>query len=636
MPRLGKGYSPRLRFSVCACPHAVNNPESSIPANPEAERILRETFGYQSFRGRQAEIVAAVAAGNDAFVLMPTGGGKSLCYQIPALLRPGLAVVVSPLIALMADQVTALRQLGVAAAVLNSSLSAEDQAAIERDMQAGSLDLVYIAPERLMQPRTLSLLGECELALFAIDEAHCVSQWGHDFRPEYMQLSGLAEGFPNIPRIALTATADPRTREEIRQRLSLQRAAGFVHSFDRPNILYRVAERGNAKQQLLRFLRDEHPDQAGIVYCLSRRKTDDIAAWLREQGIDALAYHAGLDRELRTTHQARFQRGEAVVMVATVAFGMGIDKPDVRFVVHLDLPASIEAYYQETGRGGRDGEPADAWMLYGLQDVVQRRRMIEEGDAPEARKRVERHKLDAMLSYCELTSCRRQHLLAYFGENRDQPCGNCDTCLNPPQTWDATDTARKALSAVYRTGQRFGTGYVIDHLRGQADERAERQGHTRLSTFGVGDDLGVKEWRAVLRQLVALGYLTMDIDGYGGLRLGDNCRALLKGETRLQLRQLRTEDRPARRAAGSAAEDLDAADRRLWDRLRDLRKRLSEAQEVPPYVIFHDRTLLAMVTHKPTTEQALLAIDGVGQKKLESYGGDFLAEMIEGLAEVAD
>ncbi|MES1945102.1 ATP-dependent DNA helicase RecQ [Salinisphaera sp. PC39] len=591
------------------------------------ESVLRDTFGYEQFRGEQAAVIDTVAGGGDAVVLMPTGGGKSLCYQIPALLRPGIGVVVSPLIALMADQVAALRQLGIRAAYLNSSLPPAEQAAVEAAMRDGDLDMIYVAPERLLQPRTLALLEECRLALFAIDEAHCVSQWGHDFRPEYLQLAVLAERFPGVPRVALTATADPPTQREIRERLGLEAARLFRHSFDRPNIRYRVAERGQARQQLQRFIADEHRGEAGIVYCLSRRKVEQTAEWLSAQGLTALPYHAGLPHEVREAHQQRFLREEGVIIVATVAFGMGIDKPDVRFVAHLDLPASLEGYYQETGRAGRDGLPADAWMLYGLSDVVQRRRMIEDSGAGEDRKRVERHKLDAMLAYCELSSCRRRHLLGYFGEDYPADCGNCDTCLSPPDTWDATEAARKALSAVFRTGQRFGAQYLVDHLRGKADERAERFGHTRLSTFGVGEDIPAAEWRVILRQLVARGFLTVDLDGYGGLRLGDGCRPLLRGETTLSLRRARAVERAPRRRAGSADAELDPADRPLWEALRDLRKRLADEQGVPPYVIFHDRTLRAMVEHKPRDEAAFLAVDGVGRKKLEAYGESFLSEI---------
>ncbi|HET7307246.1 MAG TPA: DNA helicase RecQ [Gammaproteobacteria bacterium] len=589
------------------------------------ESVLKTTFGFDAFRGRQADIVDAVVHGRDALVLMPTGGGKSLCYQIPALLRPGIGVVVSPLIALMADQVSALRQAGVAAAFLNSSLTAAEQRAIEQQMRAGTLDLVYIAPERLMQPRSLDLLDDCGIALFAIDEAHCVSQWGHDFRPEYMELAALAERFPDVPRIALTATADPATRREIVERLQLGGAGQFIHSFDRPNIRYRVAERGGGKAQLLRFIRGEHDCDAGIVYCLSRNKVDQTAAWLAEEGFTALPYHAGLDHATRDAHQRRFVREDGVIIVATVAFGMGIDKPDVRFVAHLDLPASIEAYYQETGRAGRDGLHADAWMLYGLSDVVQRRRMIEQSDSPEARKRVERNKLDAMLAYCELSGCRRTHLLRYFGEQPDGDCHNCDTCLTPPETWDATESARKLLSAVYRTGQRFGAQYLVGHLRGDADERAQRFGHTNLSTFGIGEDLAARQWRSVIRQLTARGYLEADIEGYGGLRLGERARPLLRGEETLHLRRDRKpEKQKSTRSAPRGPIDIAPEDEGLWEALRTLRRELADQQSVPGFVIFHDTTLREMVAHRPASDDEFLALTGVGQKKLEAYGADFM------------
>src|SRR5699024_10585543 len=591
--------------------------------SPGSRSILESVFGYASFRGRQAEIIDTLCAGGDALVLMPTGGGKSLCYQIPALVRDGVTVVVSPLIALMADQVAALRQLGVAAAYLNSTLAGDEQAAIERVMRDGDLDIVYIAPERLLQPRTLALLDDCQLALFAIDEAHCVSQWGHDFRPEYMQLSILPARFPGVPRIALTATADPATQREIAERLQLRQAAKFLHSFDRPNIRYRVAERARARQQLLAFIRDEHADEAGIVYCLSRRKVEETAAWLGEQGLVALPYHAGLAAEVRATNQARFLREDGVIIVATVAFGMGIDKPDVRFVAHLDLPSSIEAYYQETGRAGRDGEPADAWMLYGLGDTVQRRRMIEDGQAPEARKRVERRKLDAMLAYCELATCRRVHLLGYFGEMRDTACGNCDTCLNPPTTWDATRAARMALSAVYRTGQRFGAGYIVDHLCGVSSQRSRHLRHEQLSTFGIGDELTDKQWRSVVRQLIAMGFLKVDVAGYGGLRLSADSRPLLRGEQPLCLRV----DRKHRRQRARTGQDIPpigVEDVALWEALRALRMRLAKEQDVPPYVIFHDSTLREMLQRQPLDNQAMAAVPGVGGKKLVAYGDEFI------------
>ncbi|HET6655289.1 MAG TPA: DNA helicase RecQ [Gammaproteobacteria bacterium] len=594
------------------------------------ESVLKTTFGFDAFRGRQADIVNAVVHGDDALVLMPTGGGKSLCYQIPALLRPGVGVVISPLIALMADQVAALKQFGVAAAFLNSSLNAAEQRAIEQQMRDGTLDLVYIAPERLMQPRCLELLERCETALFAIDEAHCVSQWGHDFRPEYMELAALAARFPDVPRLALTATADPATRAEIAERLQLGAAQQFVHSFDRPNIRYRVAERGGGKAQLLRFIRDEHADDAGIVYCLSRKKVEQTAAWLCDEGFTALAYHAGLDHATRDAHQRRFLRDDGVIIVATVAFGMGIDKPDVRFVAHLDLPASIEAYYQETGRAGRDGLPADAWMLYGLGDVVQRRRMIEQGESAEARKRVERAKLDAMLAYCELSTCRRIHLLRYFGEHPEADCHNCDTCLAPPETWDATDAARKLLSAVYRTGQRFGAQYLVGHLRGDADERAERFGHTKLSTFGIGEEMKPKQWRSVIRQLTARGYLEADVEGYGGLQLGERARPLLRGEETLHLRRDRKpEKQKPSRSAAKAHIDIAPGDEGLWEALRTVRRELADQQGVPGFVIFHDTTLREMVASRPATDDEFLALSGVGQKKLEAYGADFMKAIAE-------
>ncbi len=586
------------------------------------ESILRATFGFDAFRGQQRTIIETLTCGTDALVLMPTGGGKSLCYQIPALLRPGCGVVVSPLIALMTDQVAALRQAGVAAAYLNSSLGAAEQRAVEQQMLAGMLDLVYIAPERLLQPRCLDLLGRCKIALFAIDEAHCVSQWGHDFRPEYLQLAVLAERFSDTPRIALTATADEPTRREIVERLRLHESRQFIHSFDRPNICYRVAERSDSRAQLLRFITEEHANEAGIVYCLSRNKVEHTAAWLDRQGIAALPYHAGLDHAARSAHQRRFAREDDLVVVATVAFGMGIDKPDVRFVAHLDLPASIESYYQETGRAGRDGRPAHAWMLYGLADVVQRRRMIEQSESSEARKRIERHKLDAMLAYCEISSCRRVHLLRYFGEQPQSDCGNCDTCRAPPETWDATEAARKLLSAVYRTGQCFGAQYLIAHLRGERDARAVRFGHARLSTFGIGADFSRRQWGSLIRQLVAYGYLDVDLAGYGALRLDRRARPLLRGEQVLHLRSVRKARRSSKRSAHRAG--LAAADAPLWEALRALRKQFAAEQGVPGYVIFPDTTLLEMVARRPASDAEFLALSGVGQKKLAAYGVPFM------------
>ena len=590
--------------------------------------ILQSVFGYASFRGPQQAIVEHVTAGGDALVLMPTGGGKSLCYQIPSLLRQGTGIVVSPLIALMQDQVDALREAGVAAAYLNSSLDAQAQRDVERQLLAGELNLLYVAPERLLTGRFLELLERTEVALFAIDEAHCVSQWGHDFRPEYRELTILHQRFAQVPRIALTATADPRTRDEIVERLALQDAQQFVSSFDRPNIRYAIAQRHNARSQLLTFL-DGHRGDAGIVYCLSRRKVDETAAWLSEGGIEALPYHAGLDAATRAANQQRFLREDGIVMVATVAFGMGIDKPDVRFVAHLDLPRSMEGYYQETGRGGRDGLPADAWMVYGLSDVVTMSQMIAQSESGDDRKRVERAKLDFLLSYAEATQCRRELLLAAFGETFPGPCGNCDNCLEPPKTWDATVPAQKALSAVYRSGQRFGSGHVIDILRGIDGERMNQLGHDRLTTFGIGADMDEKQWRSVFRQLLAAGLLATDPEGFGTLRLTTASREVLVGERKIHMRE---ETRPARRASRrrdsqlitGASLGIEAYEQSLWDALRALRSKLAKQHGVPAYVIFHDATLLAMLRAMPENEGDLAEVSGVGEAKLKRYGRDFL------------
>ncbi|HYC01656.1 MAG TPA: DNA helicase RecQ, partial [Azospirillaceae bacterium] len=509
---------------------------------PMALDILKNVFGYSAFRGQQQEIVEHVIRGGDALVLMPTGGGKSLCYQIPALARPGVAIVVSPLIALMRDQVDALRQVGVKAAYLNSSLEWREAQEVERACERGELDLLYVAPERLVTPRFLELLERSRLSLIAIDEAHCVSQWGHDFRPEYLQLSILHERFPLVPRIALTATADAQTRADMVSRLALSEARQFVSSFDRPNITYRIVPKDSERKQLLEFIRRHHPEDAGIVYCMSRAKVEDVANWLAEQGLDALPYHAGLPVEVRQGNQDRFIKGEGVVMVATIAFGMGIDKPNVRFVAHLDVPRSLEAYYQETGRAGRDGLPADAILFYGMADVVQLRQMMDQSEASATYKRTERQKLDALLGFCETPRCRRQVLLTYFGEEGHAPCGNCDTCFEPVETYDGTLPAQKALSAVYRTGQRFGVGHLVDVLRGLATEKVTKFHHDKLKTFGVGSDLSKGEWSGVFRQLVAFGYLTADPEGHGGLILTDQARPVLKGEETVRLRKERTSD----------------------------------------------------------------------------------------------
>ena len=587
--------------------------------------LLKTVFGYPVFRGAQREIVDHVVAGGDALVLMPTGGGKSLCYQLPALLRDGTALVISPLIALMQDQVAALRQLGVRAAFLNSTLDAREAAAVERALREGALDLLYVAPERLVMPRMLDLLEQSRIALFAIDEAHCVSQWGHDFRPEYLQLSLLHERFPAVPRIALTATADMQTRVEIRHRLELGDARVFVSSFDRQNIRYTIVDKQDARQQLLRFIRETHAGDAGIVYCLSRKKVDETAAWLKAQDVPALPYHAGMDAATRADHQARFQREEGVVMVATIAFGMGIDKPDVRFVAHLDLPKSIEGYYQETGRAGRDGAPADAWMTYGLGDVVQQRRMIDQSEGSEEHRRVSFAKLEALLGLCETAGCRRVRLLDYFGE-ASEPCGNCDTCLEPPQTWDATDAARKALSCIFRTGQRFGSRHLIDVLRGHATERVGQWRHQDLSVFGIGADIDEAAWRDVFRQLVTLGFVRPDHEAFGALRLTESSRAVLKGEQRIDMRRMaprKGKSATVRRKAAAAG--LTAADASLLERLRAWRSEQARTQSIPAYVIFHDATLSAIASAHPRDIDDLATIHGIGAKKLERYGSELMA-----------
>jgi ATP-dependent DNA helicase RecQ len=590
-----------------------------------ALQILRSVYGYDAFRGEQEAIIAHVAGGGDALVLMPTGGGKSLCYQIPAMLRPGVGLIVSPLIALMQDQVDALLQLGARAAFLNSSQQPQQAREVEQRFQRGELDLLYVAPERLMTERFLGLLQRAPVALFAIDEAHCVSQWGHDFRPEYLQLAALHERFPQVPRLALTATADGPTRRDIIERLGLTQARVFASGFDRPNIRYRVLAKHSGRQQLIEFLEAEHRGDAGIVYCLSRRKAEETAQWLAERGWSALPYHAGLDATVRRRHQERFLREEGLVMVATVAFGMGIDKPDVRFVAHLDLPKSIEAYYQETGRAGRDGLPANAWLAYGLGDAVSLRQMLATSEAPEAQKRIEQQKLDALLGYCETTACRRQVLVNYFGDAHAGGCGNCDTCLEPVASWDGTEAARKALSCVYRTGQRFGASHLVDVLLGKATERVQSFGHDHVSTFGIGTELGPDQWRSVYRQLVAAGLLQVDIEGHGGLRLTERSRPVLRGAGGIRFRV-----DPVRKKARSAergqrlARPAEAGDQALFEALRERRRRLAEEQGVPPYVIFHDRTLLELVEQRPASLAEMAGISGIGQAKLERYGARFL------------
>jgi len=589
----------------------------------DALDILKNTFGYHEFRHHQAEIVDTLVDGRDALVLMPTGGGKSLCFQIPAMIRDGVGIVVSPLIALMQDQVEALRQLGIQGAFLNSSMAMREQQQVERALLAGELDLLYVAPERLLSERTLDLLLRARLALFAIDEAHCVSQWGHDFRREYQQLSVLHERFPGVPRIALTATADERTRREIVSQLALRDARVFINSFDRPNIRYTISEGQNARERLWRFMESEHPGASGIVYCLSRKKVETTADWLCGKGRNALPYHAGLSDDTRRENQKRFLYEDGVIMVATIAFGMGIDKPDVRFVAHLNLPKSIEAYYQETGRAGRDGQPANAWMAYGLQDVIMLRNMSRDSDADEQYKRVSWSKLEALLGLCEQTSCRRQALLSYFGEQRDTPCGNCDNCIDPPETWDGTEAAQKALSCVYRTGQGFGVNYVIDVLSGKDDARIRRNGHDRISTFGIGEEHTAVEWRSMLRQLVAQGYLVSDREGHGMLQLTEKSRPLLRGDLRIQMRRLRKLVRKTKPAARSPVE-LSDADSRLFEKLRAHRFLLAQQRAIPPYIIFHDRTLYEMAQQRPRTSQDLRAITGVGDNKLREYGAGFL------------
>ena len=602
---------------------------------------MNDVFGYAEFRGAQAEIVEQIVNGGDALVLMPTGGGKSICFQIPSLIRDGVGIVVSPLIALMQDQVDALLQAGVKAAFLNSSLDANEARKVEQQLLDAELDLLYVAPERLLTQRFLSLLSQSKIALFAIDEAHCVSQWGHDFRPEYRELTILHERFPDIPRIALTATADAPTRREIIERLSLAGAKQFVSSFDRPNICYSITQKTDAKNQLLDFLAD-HRNEAGIVYCLSRKKVETTADWLCGRGFTALPYHAGLDAAIRATHQKRFLREDGIIIVATIAFGMGIDKPDVRFVAHLDLPKSVESYYQETGRAGRDRQPAHAWLAYGLSDVVSLSQMIENSDSSQDRKRLEKQKLDALLGFCETIQCRRQTLLHYFGESYDNTCGNCDNCIDPPKTWNGTVSAQKALSCVFRTGQRFGAVHLIDVLLGKKTERVSQFNHDQLTVFGVGEDQSEGQWRGIFRQLVAMGLLAVDMEGFGGLSLTETSRPVLKGERSIILRQeedppkksrqTRTDSHAAgggKLAAKKNSIEISVLEEPLWQALRSARMVIAKDQGVPPYVIFHDATLLEILRSKPTTIGEMANVSGVGAAKLQRYGTAFIKVILE-------
>ncbi|QWK81194.1 DNA helicase RecQ [Ochrobactrum sp. BTU1] len=587
--------------------------------------ILKTVYGYDTFRGRQAEIVSHAIAGNNAFVLMPTGGGKSLCYQIPALARPGMGIVVSPLLALMADQVSALRQAGVKAAALNSDLAGDDRLALWRDIHDGALDLLYVAPETLLRPNTLQRLSEVPLSLIAIDEAHCLSQWGHDFRPSYRQLDVLMAQFPDTPRMALTATADEPTRAEILSHLQIEKRDAFITGFDRPNIRYAIMEKDNPRAQLKRFLQD-HRGESGIVYCLSKRKTEETAEWLRSLGYDVLCYHGGMEKSAREANQSRFQHDEAVIMVATIAFGMGIDKPDVRFVAHFDLPGSIEAYYQETGRAGRDGLPAEAMMLYGYDDIVLRSRFIEESDAPDQRKRMERQKLDTLLGLAETARCRRQVLLSYFGD-RCEPCGNCDTCAEPPSLFDGTIAAQKILSCIHRTGERFGQAYIVDVLLGVEDERISRFGHDQISTFGIGREHDNHTWRAIVRQLVAQRLIDVDFVGHGGLSISETGRQFLRAKQSLMLR-VPPKSKPSRGTVSrrkSVTSALSERDEALFDALREKRLEIARSQNVPPYVIFHDRTLIELATARPVSRTQMADVPGVGDTKLERYGPAFLA-----------
>lgn len=599
-------------------------------SDSRALQILRRVFGHDSFRMRQEEVIADLLAGRDAMVLMPTGGGKSLCYQVPAMLRAGVGVVVSPLVALMKDQVDALRQFGVRAAYLNSTVDAAGARAVRAAVAAEELDLLYMAPERLLQERTLDWLDGRKVALFAIDEAHCVSRWGHDFREEYLQLSVLHRRYPQVPRIALTATADRATRREIVAQLQLDGAGLYIHSSDRPNIRHAISDADNGRERLWNFLSVEHPADSGIVYCLSRSKVEETAAWLCDRGRDALPYHAGMDNDARRRHQEHFLREEGVVIVATVAFGMGIDKPDVRFVAHLSLPQSIEAYYQETGRAGRDGLPANAWMSYGLRDIIIFRQWLRESAADDAHKRTEHQKLEAMIGLCEMVTCRRRAIREYFGEDAGDDCGNCDNCLDPPQTWDGSEAAQKAMSCVYRTGERFGVNHMVNILAGKEDRRVRNWRHERLSVFGIGKEHSITQWRSIFRQLVAGGFLAVDAERYNALRLTESARPILRGARPLRLRKTKAPMVAVKKQKTALSpQPLPAEEEKLWQALRGKRTALARAQNVPPYVVFHDSTLREIARRKPQSRAEMSAIPGVGEKKLEKYGEEFLAVLRE-------
>lgn len=590
-----------------------------------AKSVLQNTFGYADFRHQQANIISEIINGKDVFTLMPTGGGKSLCYQIPAIVLQGVGIVVSPLIALMKDQVDALKLQGVKAEFLNSSQDHDEQRRVEQLITSGNVDLLYVAPERLLSDYFLSLLDRINIALFAFDEAHCVSQWGHDFRPEYQKLSIIGHRYPNTPKIALTATADLKTRDEIIQVLNLTGAKTFVHSFDRPNIQYRISEQKNSKEQLLQFINTEHENDAGIVYCLSRKSVETTAQWLCEQGKTALPYHAGLANEVKDSNQQRFLREDGIIIVATIAFGMGIDKPDVRFVAHLNLPKSIEAYYQETGRAGRDGLHANTWLAYGMQDVIKLKQMASQSDGNEQFKFITQRKIDALLGYCEVSSCRRQVLLNYFGESLAEPCGNCDNCLNPPTTWDGTSAAQKALSTVYRTGQRFGVGHQIDVLTGKVTPKITNLNHQQLSTFNIGNELKAMEWQTVFRQLISMGYLAVEMD-YGVLKLTEKARPLLKGESTIQLKVPKyKQSKPAQNKKQAIQNELTTAEMASFDKLKQQRTLWAKERNVPAYVVFHDATLMDIAKKNPKTSKQLLEVNGLGKTKVELYGEKIIA-----------